>query len=165
MTLLQVEIRLVNWNDPVETEAVTFLTNHYATHEFALGRPLSKEILDQLVPKLRQLPTARVFLAWEHKRPIGIATCLLGFSTFKASELINVHDLAVHEDYRGRGVGRQLLEHIQRYAIDNGLCAVTLEVRSDNVPARKLYHQLGFCDLDDPLPSDHNLFGKWSAPN
>lgn len=165
MASLQVEIRLVNWDDPAETEAISFLTNHYATHEVALGRQLPSEILERLVPKLRQLPTARVFLAWDNKRPIGIATCLLGFSTFKASELINIHDLAVHEDYRGRGVGRQLLEYVQRYAMDNDLCAVTLEVRSDNVAARKLYHQLGFRDLDDPLPSDHNLFGKWIVPN
>ena len=36
-------------------------------------------------------------------KPVGLATTFEGFSTFAAKPLINIHDIAVLPDYRGRG--------------------------------------------------------------
>lgn len=159
----EANIRLIDWTQPLECQAYLALTQNYATHPMGQGKLLPPEIADELVPRLQAITHARVFIAWNGETPLGIATCFVGFSTFKARELINVHDLAVHSDHRGLGIGKMLLQHVQMYAQQNGYCAVTLEVRNDNTHARKLYQQLGFKDLDDPLPSDYTLFAKWST--
>lgn len=161
----QFEIRLLDWNLPADCQALRTLTQNYATHPMGSGKALPAEIIEQLVPRLRAIPHARVFIAWNGSTPLGLATCFTGFSTFKARELINVHDLTVHSDHQGRGIGRKLLQYVQNYAQENDFCAVTLEVRNDNTPARKLYRSLGFKELDEPLPSDYTLFAKWTSPD
>jgi len=155
-------IRLLDWNEPLDCQALLALTQNYACHPMGMGKPLPEDVANELIPRLRSISNALVFLAWEGEIPLGIATCFIGFSTFKARALINIHDLAVHSDHQGKGIGRALLQHVQLYAIENGFCALTLEVRNDNTPARKLYHQLGFKELGDPLTYDYTLFGKWS---
>ena len=85
-----------------------------------------------------------MFLAFNEEQPIGVAICLLGFSSFRGKPLINIHDIAVSPDARGQGVGRKLLAAVEAEARALGCCKVTLEVRSDNEPAKALYRQVGF---------------------
>ncbi len=75
---------------------------------------------------------------------VGISVCFVGFSTFSARPLINIHDLAVLPAQRGNGVGRQLLAGVERKARDLGCCKVTLEVLENNRRALKLYAAAGF---------------------
>jgi GNAT superfamily N-acetyltransferase len=85
-----------------------------------------------------------VFLAFAEGRAIGVAVCFLGFSTFAAKPLINIHDLAVRPEQRGRGVGRALLAAVEAHALATGCCKLTLEVLEGNPVARKAYHGFGF---------------------
>jgi len=55
-----------------------------------------------------------------------------------------VGNVAVLPDYRGHGIGRQLMQACIERARDEGGEWVALEVRADNVPARHLYLSLGF---------------------
>jgi ribosomal protein S18 acetylase RimI-like enzyme len=55
-----------------------------------------------------------------------------------------VEDLVVNPEYRGRGVGRKLLEHGIRWARENNFPGVMLETQDDNVPACTLYQSAGF---------------------
>jgi ribosomal protein S18 acetylase RimI-like enzyme len=87
---------------------------------------------------------------------VGIAVCFQGFSTFHARPLMNVHDLAVHPDYRGRGVGRRLLEEVERIARERGCCRITLEAYHINPRARELYRRLGFAG--DDVAGETNYF-------
>mgnify|MGYP000399452681 CR=1 FL=1 len=70
----------------------------------------------------------------------------LGFSTFRAAPLFNIHDVTVRPEARRRGVARRLLNEVIQWARGHGCCRVTLEVRSDNTPASELYRSLGFGD-------------------
>lgn len=56
----------------------------------------------------------------------------------------HITNLAVHPDYRGRGIGRKLLENIISLGKKQGICYFTLEVRVSNIVARNLYTKLGF---------------------
>jgi GNAT superfamily N-acetyltransferase len=51
--------------------------------------------------------------------------------------------LWVREDSRGKGVGRFLLERIQREATDRGIARLSLSVEGDNY-AKQLYASMGF---------------------
>ena len=108
------------------------------------GQPLAAAVRRELVPELRKHPAHFVFLAYHREAAIGFSTCILGFSSFAARPLINVHDIGVLAEYRGCGVGRALLSAIEAKARSLGCCKLTLEVRVDNVPARNLYRKFGF---------------------
>jgi ribosomal-protein-alanine N-acetyltransferase len=56
----------------------------------------------------------------------------------------HIATIAVHPDWRGRGLGKLLLRQILADAQDSGLKTVLLEVRSGNQAAQALYHQFGF---------------------
>ena len=56
----------------------------------------------------------------------------------------DVQTLAVADEYRGRGVGGQLLDAAIASAASAGARTMTLEVRADNDPALTLYERRGF---------------------
>jgi GNAT superfamily N-acetyltransferase len=108
------------------------------------GKPLPAQARNDLMPGLQSHPTTHVFLAYEDGRAVGIAVCFRGFSTFAARPLINIHDLLVLPDYRGQGVGRRLLQVVERRAREMGCCRLTLEVQEGNHRARRVYEAAGF---------------------
>ncbi len=97
-----------------------------------------------LVDRLQAHPTTLIFLAFDGDQPVGIATCFVGFSTFAARPLVNIHDLHVVLDYRRRGVGRSLLQAVEKKAGELGCCKLTLEVQEENHVAQGLYRGFGF---------------------
>jgi [ribosomal protein S18]-alanine N-acetyltransferase len=56
----------------------------------------------------------------------------------------HIATLAVHPDYRRRGISRQLLVTVLRQAIARGALLATLEVRANNLAAQALYKQFKF---------------------
>ena len=139
-----VEILEADLARPDHQHAVAELIDAYSRDPMGDGKPLSDGARRELIPGLRQHPTTVILLAYAGDEPIGIAVCFRGFSTFAARPLLNVHDLAVLPPYRGQGVGRQLLDAVERKARDMGCCKVTLEVLENNHPARQLYESAGF---------------------
>jgi GNAT superfamily N-acetyltransferase len=133
--------------DPAHGEAIVALVDAYATDPIGGGEPLATDVRARLVAGLREHPSTLVLLALAADRPIGIAVCFVGFSTFQARPLLNVHDLAIVADWRGRGVGRALLAAAEARARVRGCCKLTLEVQDQNHPARRLYERFGFADF------------------
>jgi GNAT superfamily N-acetyltransferase len=130
--------------DPAHARDVVAMTAAYAEDAMGNGGALSAEVLARLVPALREHPTTVVLLAYAAGRAVGIATCFLGFTTFAARPLLNIHDLAVVPEHRGRGVGRALLEAAAEAARRRGCVKLTLEVQEGNARARRLYAAAGF---------------------
>ena len=75
---------------------------------------------------------------------MGVAVCFVGFSTFKARPLVNIHDLGVLAAHRGRGIGTRLMAAVEAKARALGCCKLTLEVFEHNRRARQVYAKLGF---------------------
>jgi ribosomal-protein-alanine N-acetyltransferase len=57
---------------------------------------------------------------------------------------IDIHNIAVHKDFRRRGLGRSLLGKVIVEARKRDSARVTLEVRKSNTAAQKLYESVGF---------------------
>ncbi|MBG0786349.1 MAG: GNAT family N-acetyltransferase [Anaerolineaceae bacterium] len=55
-----------------------------------------------------------------------------------------IGNLAVRPQYRGRGLGQQLLKHAEIQAKEAGLRRLALRVAIENKPAKKLYDDFGF---------------------
>ena len=124
--------------------AIVELIDAYARDPMGDGKPLSAEVRRALIPGLQQHPTTLVFIAYQGGEPVGIAMCFRGFSTFAARPLINIHDFAVLPAHRGQGIGRRLLEAVERKAREMGCCRLTLEVQENNHGARRVYAAAGF---------------------
>jgi len=56
----------------------------------------------------------------------------------------DVQNISVDHSFRGRGLGRQLLQTLTDDLVGQGVETVFLEVRSSNVVAVNLYQSLGF---------------------
>ena len=55
-----------------------------------------------------------------------------------------ITNIATHPDYRKQGYGRAVVEALIKYAKNNGLDSISLEVRESNAAAISLYRNLGF---------------------
>ena len=137
-------VRPADLEDPEDGRRILDLLDMYSREPLGQAAPLPLEVRQRLVPGLRQHPSTLVLLALDRESAVGIAVCFFGFSTFAARPLLNIHDLAVRPEARGRGVGRALLAAAQQQAIERNCCKMTLEVRHDNHVARQLYHDFGF---------------------
>ena len=59
-------------------------------------------------------------------------------------EEVDIHNIAVHSDFRRQGIGRLLLEQVVDSARRQERLRVTLDVRFSNAPAQNLYRSFGF---------------------
>ncbi len=130
-------------NNPKHAEALLFSTDQYARDPMGIKRSMDESVKKVLIKRLKEFPSYIGFLAFMDDQPAGVANCVYSFSTFKAQKVINIHDLAVNPQFRGKGIGEALLAEIERKAENENCCKVTLEVREDN-RARNLYERAGF---------------------
>lgn len=81
-------------------------------------------------------------VARQGERIVGTAN-LSGFSRARLSHRAEI-GIAVDQQAWGQGIGRRLMETLIGFARDSGFRVLSLEVRSDNVRAIRLYESLGF---------------------
>jgi ribosomal protein S18 acetylase RimI-like enzyme len=132
----------------VHCEKLIELLNQYMIDPMGDSPPLNFEQGQCLIQGLSTHPSCFVLFVKVNNEFAGLGTCLINFSTFKAKSYINLHDIIILQKFRGRGVGKKLLEKIIEIAKERNCCKITLEVREDNLPAKKLYADLGFRDTE-----------------
>lgn len=154
------EVRDADLEDPLHREGLVDVLDSYASDPVGGGTALPAEVRERLVPALRDHPTTRAVLAIAAGRVVGVAVCFLGFSTFRALPLLNIHDLAVLPAWRGRGVGRALLAAAEARARREGCCRLTLEAQDDNHRALGLYRSFGFSEVVVGDSGPTLFFGK-----
>jgi ribosomal protein S18 acetylase RimI-like enzyme len=138
------KIVAADYSDDDHRLAIPLLLNAYAKDLLGFRKPLEAAVLQRLVAGLEGFPTAIVLLAGVDGAYVGMAICFLGFSTFNARPLINIHDFMVLKEYRLRGIGKALLTEVERIARARGCCKITLEVQMKNEAARGIYQSFGF---------------------
>jgi GNAT superfamily N-acetyltransferase len=80
--------------------------------------------------------------AWE-QTPAGFALFFHNYSTFRARPGIYLEDLYVSPEYRGRGLGKALLQAIARLAVERNCARVEWSVLDWNEPSIRFYESLG----------------------
>lgn len=86
----------------------------------------------------------RLFVARVDGRMAGMANALITVSTAQGSRVLLLEDVILHQDFRGSGLGRRLVEHVLDWAAAEGMTRVTLLADRDNGPALGFYQHLGF---------------------
>lgn len=141
---MSIQVQMADYRDPDQAAAIASLLDRYARDPMGGGRPLDPEKLERLAGELARRPHAFTVLAYVHGRPVGLANCFELFSTFACRPLVNIHDIVVDREHRGRGIGRALLTKVEAVARSRGCCKLTLEVLEGNAPARRAYQSFGF---------------------
>jgi GNAT superfamily N-acetyltransferase len=89
----------------------------------------------------RYVQHSLVFGVYDGSRQIGLARIVSDYTTFAW-----LCDVFIHEDYRGRGLGKWLLESVIAHPELQGLRRLLLATRD----AHGLYSQYGFTPLQNP---------------
>ena len=85
------------------------------------------------------LGSGTCFVAMGDNRMIGVCVLLQ-----KGPELIEIMNIAVDEQYHGRGIGRQLIEHAIGHAREQGYKMIEIGTGNSGVGQLALYQKCGF---------------------
>jgi GNAT superfamily N-acetyltransferase len=94
-------------------------------------------------------PAAEVVIAWAGDEPAGFALFFHNYSTFVARRGLYLEDLFVLPEYRGQGLGRRLLAHLARVAVDRRCGRFEWAVLDWNENAIAVYRRIGAQPMDD----------------
>jgi ribosomal protein S18 acetylase RimI-like enzyme len=157
---MSISIRRVDFLNPGDATAFVAMLDAYARDPMGDGKPLAPHVRATLADRLARRGDALGWLAWRGDEPVGVLSAYVGFSTFAAQPLVNIHDVSVLATARGEGVATALLAAAEKHARAIGCISMTLEVRGDNATAKRVYKRHGFTGADSCQPSDGYLFWK-----
>ena len=83
-------------------------------------------------------PASRCWVAEVDRQIVGMLVAWLFVDE------VHIATIATHPDFRRQGIGRKLLSHTLRRALEDGAQSSFLEVRASNVGAQELYRQFGY---------------------
>jgi ribosomal-protein-alanine N-acetyltransferase len=86
-------------------------------------------------------PTVRVLVGRAHDRIIGFGIMRYG------DDEAHLDLFGVAREHQRQGVGRQLLEWLEKCAVVAGISTVFLEVRAGNLGAQQFYESMGYRKL------------------
>jgi GNAT superfamily N-acetyltransferase len=79
----------------------------------------------------------------------GFALWFYNFSTFRGRHGIYLEDLFVRPHFRAKGIGKALLTHLAKRAVDEGCARVEWWVLDWNDPSIKFYESLGAIPMEE----------------
>lgn len=94
-------------------------------------------------------PAAEVVLAEDGDEVAGFALFFHNYSTFLARPGLYLEDLFVYPRFRGRGLGKLLLAHLAKVAVQRGCGRFEWAVLDWNVGAIGFYEAMGAVALSD----------------
>lgn len=129
---------------------------------------LTADAADWFVGYLRQqLGNANmaVFVAESGVRVVGYTFGqIMRRPTLASGDCGYVADLCVHDGWRGRGIGRQLYQHLRAWFLAQGLTAIEVQVVRANPASQAFWRKMGYGDFLRTLRVD--LGGSYgSVPN
>lgn len=91
-----------------------------------------------------------VIAEWDGK-PAGFALFFYNYSTWQGQPGLYLEDLFVHPEFRGKGIGKALLLHLAKLAVEENCGRFQWQVLDWNQPAIDFYRSLGARQLDEWL--------------
>ncbi|GAB1255716.1 GNAT family N-acetyltransferase [Aurantivibrio plasticivorans] len=152
----------VDYNNPQHAADLLLLLDHYARDPMGGGQPLNEWTKSNLVTALSQRHDAISLLGYIDDQPVALLNAFEGFSTFKCQPLINIHDVVVLNQFRGKHLAALMFNALEVIADERNCCKLTLEVLSANTSAQRLYQRLGFTAYELDPQAGQALFWEKS---
>lgn len=94
-------------------------------------------------------PGAEVVIAEVDGQGAGFALFFHNFSTWRGRRGLYLEDLFVRPQFRGLGLGRALMIHLAKLAVQRGCARFEWSVLDWNTPAIDFYRSLGAVGMDE----------------
>jgi len=94
-------------------------------------------------------PSAEALIGEWEGEPVAFAIYFENFSTFMGRSGLYLEDLFVKSEYRKRGIGKLILKHLGKIAVERGCPRFEWIALDWNEPAIKFYERLGAKQLTD----------------
>lgn len=107
----------------------------------------TEELLEEVL--FGNSPSAEVVLAYYNNEPAGFAIYFFNFSTFVGRPGLYLEDLFVKPQLRGKGIGKALLIHLAKIAVEKKCGRFEWSVLDWNEPAINFYKSLGARPMDE----------------
>jgi GNAT superfamily N-acetyltransferase len=125
--------------------------------EFIRGLALYERAPDQVIATEKDLlrdgfgpnPFYYCLIAEEDGAPGGFALFFFNYSTWQGRPGVYLEDIYVESRYRGRGIGKLLLQQVAAFALERGCERLQWEVLDWNTPAINFYKAMGAEFLDE----------------
>lgn len=88
-------------------------------------------------------PKFRVVIAEWDGKPAGFALFFYNYSTWQGRPGLYLEDLFVRPEFRGNGIGKTLLVHLARLAVQENCGRFQWQVLDWNTPSIRFYESLG----------------------
>ena len=110
-------------------------------HEFTPDQQKQEAGLDMIIsdPSI-----GTIFVCEEDGLIVGMISALNLVSTAIGKKVLFLEDMIVDPAWRGKGIGALLIEHVCRWAREEGYGRATLLTDGDNIPAQHFYEAHGF---------------------
>ena len=109
--------------------------------------PGFEDVRARLVELLEE-PRAWVLVAEDDAVVVGVASLWIKPDLAHGDTVVEVPTLVVAEGSRGEGVGKLLMEEVQKLGAENAADLIELLATTQNVAAREFYRTLGFVETD-----------------
>jgi ribosomal protein S18 acetylase RimI-like enzyme len=109
--------------------------------------PPSLENVRERLAELLEEPRARVLVA-EGDVIVGVVSLWIKPDLAHGDSVVEVPMLVISKDRRREGVGKLMMEEVQRLAAESGATLIELVATTQNNPAREFYRSLGFVETD-----------------
>jgi GNAT superfamily N-acetyltransferase len=90
-----------------------------------------------------------IYVAEEERELLGFTQLYPQFSSTRMKRSWLLNDLFVAQEYRGRGISKQLLEAAKQLAGDTNAAGLLLETEKTNQAGNRLYPSAGFVLYDE----------------
>ncbi|HXH49924.1 MAG TPA: GNAT family N-acetyltransferase [Terriglobia bacterium] len=94
-------------------------------------------------------PKFRVVIAEWSGEAAGFALFFYNYSTWMGRAGLYLEDLFVRPEFRGKGIGKALLVHLAKIAVEEGCGRFEWQILNWNTPALEFYRSLGARVMDD----------------
>lgn len=155
---MNISIVNVNYLNPQHAKDLIDLLSNYANDPMGGGTELTEYVISNLPTELSKLPHAFSIILYVENKAAGLVNCFEAFSTFYCKPIINIHDIVVVKEFRGRGLSHLMLKKIEDIAKKKNCCKLTLEVLEGNDVAKSAYQKFGFSDYELDPKMGHAVF-------
>ncbi len=110
-------------------------------HEFNIDKNKHQQGLAEIIanPQLGE-----IFISKQGEQIVAMLTVLYSISTALGAKVATFEDMIVAEQYRGGGLGGELLSYVINHAKTKGCKRLSLLTDSDNLQAHHFYRKHGF---------------------
>ncbi|MGD8779461.1 MAG: GNAT family N-acetyltransferase [Ignavibacteria bacterium] len=139
---------LIRKAEKKDSEIILYFINQLAKYE-----KLEHEVeaTEELIEKniFGEGSNVEALICYRDDKPVAFAVYFYNFSTFLAKPGLYLEDIFVLPEMRGKGIGKKMLTHIAKIAVEKGCGRFEWAVLDWNEPAINFYKSIGAVPMDE----------------